>query len=236
MNNDLFQLFINTFLGSGNYSGDYWFVGMEEGGGESLEQVTSRINAWHDLGEQGLVDIYDFHIKINYPSFFTDPVKLQHTWVQQARVILSSKGFLPTIPALKAYQRDILGRKDSETCLLELLPLASPSSSVWNYDRWSELPFLKNRNAYLNYCIPWRCAFIQSQIDLFQPKYVIFLGSSYSKYWHEIAGQNVLFQNVNGFQVARSQNTLFFISKHPSARGLKNAYFEAIGSYIFECK
>ena len=31
LNDELLQHFMTTFYGSGNYSGDYWFVGMEEG-------------------------------------------------------------------------------------------------------------------------------------------------------------------------------------------------------------
>lgn len=235
-NDELLQYFITTFYGSGNYSGDYWFVGMEEGGGASLDQVKLRLNAWQDLGEQDLVDMYDFHVRINYPEYFTDPVKLQRTWLQQARIILSSKGLLPTIPALKAYQRDVIGRKGSETCLLELLPLASPSTSVWNYGHWSYLPYLKDRKTYLEYCIPWRCEHIRAQIDLYQPKYVIFLGTGYSQFWNAIAGQNNIFENIGAFQAARSKNTLFIISKHPSSRGITNAYFETIGSYILNSK
>ena len=236
INDELFYHFITTFYGSGNYSGDYWFIGLEEGGGSNLDQVELRIKTWQDLGKQDLVDIYDFHMKINYPAFFTDPVKLQRTWVQQARIILSSKGLLTIIQALKAYQRDVIGRKDSETCLLELLPLPSPSTSIWNYSRWSTLPFLKKRKAYVGYCIPWRCEYIRAKINLHRPKYVIFLGTSYLQYWKDIAGQNIFFEKFDNFQVARSQTTLFLISKHPSARGITNAYFESIGAYILDSK
>lgn len=97
LNDDLLQHFMTTFYGSGNYAGDYWFVGMEEGGGNDLDQVTARLNAWVELGEAELVDIYQFHIKINYPEYFTDPVKLQRTWMQQARIILASKGSPPLL-------------------------------------------------------------------------------------------------------------------------------------------
>lgn len=108
---ELLQQFITTFYGSGNYSGDYWFVGMEEGGGNDLDQVTARLNAWKDLGETELVDIYDFHIKIHYPEYFADPVKLQRTWMQQARVILASRGQLTTTPEVKSTKEMLLVEK-----------------------------------------------------------------------------------------------------------------------------
>jgi len=134
LSDQVLQKFMTTFYGSGNYEGDCWFVGMEEGGGNSLERVKTRIKAWQDLGETELVDIYDFHILINYPEYFTNPVKLQRTWMQQARIVLASKGLPSTTPDVKIYQRDIIGRKQSETCLHELLPLPSPGLSTWYYD------------------------------------------------------------------------------------------------------
>ncbi|MHA1268060.1 MAG: hypothetical protein ACTSRS_22775, partial [Candidatus Helarchaeota archaeon] len=121
---------------------------MEEGGGNSLERVQKRIEAWEGLGATELVDIYDFHILINYPEYFTNPVKLQRTWMQQARIVLASKGLPSSAADVKVYQRDIIGRTNSETCLLELLPLPSPSTSAWHYDQWTNIGFLKNRKVY----------------------------------------------------------------------------------------
>ncbi len=49
----LLQQFMSTFYGSGNYSGENWFVGMEEGEGNDLDQVTKRLNAWAEpLGDR----------------------------------------------------------------------------------------------------------------------------------------------------------------------------------------
>jgi len=231
---DLLYQFITTFYGSGNYSGKYWFVGMEEGGGNDLIQVTDRINTWKDLGGTELVDIFDFHIRINYPEYFTNDVKLQPTWKQQARIVLTSKGLTVTTDQVKAYQRDVIGRRDSETCLLELLPLPSPSTAIWNYDQWSDLPFLKSRKTYTEYCIPLRCDHIRSQIIKYQPRFVIFFGfgKSYKKYWHSIAGKSVHFLDKGDFFSYKSDKTLYIIAKHPAARGISNAYFESIGTYI----
>jgi hypothetical protein len=231
LNDELLEHFITTFYGSGNYSGDYWFVGMEEGGGSDLGQVTARLNAWYDLGGTELVDIFKFHIKINYPEYFTDPVKLQRTWMQQARIVLSSKGLTASTSEVKDYQRDVIGRKTSETCLLELLPLPSPSTAIWNYDRWSSLPFLKDRSAYRDYCVPWRTKHIQSQISIYKSKVVVFLGLNYFEYWQAIAGRSVTFIDKSGYWTGNSSNTIYFIAKHPAARGITNAYFEPIGCY-----
>ncbi|HSN94245.1 MAG TPA: hypothetical protein VLR89_04180 [Anaerolineaceae bacterium] len=233
LNDDLLQQFITTFYGSGNYAGDYWFVGMEEGGGSDLDQVTARLNAWKELGETELVDIYEFHIKINYPEYFTDPVKLQRTWMQQARIILKSKGLTAYSEDVKEYQRDFIGRRTGESCLLELLPLPSPSTEVWNYDHWSNLPFLTDRRTYRDYCIPWRSKHIQSQISICKPKVVVFLGLSYLEYWRAIAGQSVRFVDQVGYLAGQADGTRYIVSKHPATKGITNAYFEKIGTHIY---
>jgi len=236
LNDDLLQHFMTTFYGSGNYAGDYWFVGMEEGGGNDLDQVTARLNAWVELGEAELVDIYKFHIKINYPEYFTDPVKLQRTWMQQARIILASKGLTAFTSVVKDYQRDIIGRQNSETCLLELLPLPSPSSVVWNYEHWSNLPFLKDRKAYREYCIPWRTEHIRSQISIYKPKVLVFLGLSYLEYWQAVAGQSVRFVDQGDYWAGQADGTNYIVAKHPATKGISNAYFETIGSYIYHSR
>jgi len=223
---------MSTFYGSGNYLGEFWFVGMEEGGGNDLDQVSKRLNAWVDLGEEELVDIYEFHLKIDYPQYFRDPVKLQRTWIQQARIVLASKGLPSSTPNVRAYQRDVIGRKFSETCLLELFPLPSPSLNVWNYSLWSDLPFLEDRKIYRDYCVPWRIEHIRSRIKDHKPKFVVFMGQGYSMYWQSIAGQEHLFHDEGGFWVSNSMGTNYIITKHPAAHGVTNSYFETIGKYL----
>ena len=232
LNVTLLEKFMTTFYGSGNYTGDYWFIGMEEGGGSTFERVKKRLETWQKLGEEELVDIYKFHIGINFPDYFRNPVKLQRTWAQQARIILAAKGKPTTVDHVKAYQRDIIGRKNSETCLLELLPLPSPSTSIWNYGEWSNLHYLRDRKTYLKYCIPWRCKHIRSQIITHKPKVVVFFGKSYSPYWQQIAGNNIKFRDQGDFLIGDSMSTAFIIANHPAARGVTNAYYEEIGSLI----
>lgn len=232
LNDTLLQHFMSTFYGSGNYSGKYWFIGMEEGGGNTLEQVTKRLNAWVDLGKTELVDIYQFHLKIDYPQYFQDPVKLQKTWMQQARMMLSSKGLPSTTDDVRAYQRDHIGRKTSETCLLELLPFPSPSLNNWNYNLWSSLPFLKDRSTYRDYCVPWRIEHIRSRIKEYKPKVVVFMGQVYSNYWQMIAGRDLNFIEKGGFWAASSEGTTYIITKHPAAHGVTNAYFESISYFL----
>lgn len=232
LDDNLLQRFMSTFYGSGNYSGEYWFIGMEEGGGNDLDKVTKRLDAWVKLGGTELVDIYQFHGEIGFPKCFKDPVTLQRTWMQQARIVLASKGLPSAKPDVKVYQRDFIGRKTGETCLVELLPLPSRSLNHWDYNLWSGLPLLKDRKTYRDYCVPWRAEHIRTRIEEYKPKVVVFMGQGYLKYWNTIAGQKSSFTDKGGFWAANSEGTKFIITKHPAAFGVTNAYFETIGNFI----
>jgi hypothetical protein len=229
--------FMSTFYGSGNYNGRYWFIGMEEGGGNSLDEVSKRLTAWEELGAMELVDMVDFHFRIGVPEYFSDPVKLQRTWGQLIRIYLISQGKSDAISDLKVFQRDYLGRKDQDTCLLELLPLTSPNTTTWLYSKWSENPFLKDRLTYQENCLGQRCDHIRSQVYSFKPSVVVFYGKSYRKWWKIIAGPEVVFQEDSKAWFGVKKDTLFVISNHPTAREIGNVYFENIGirirSHIF---
>src|SRR5690606_8834650 len=101
--------------------------------------------------------------------------------------VLASKGLPSATPDVRAYQRDLIGRKTGETCLLELLPLPSRSLNHWGYNLWSSLPFLKDRKTYRDHCVTWRAEHIRTRIEEYKPKVVVFMGTGYLDYWHSIA-------------------------------------------------
>ena len=233
LDDQLLNRFIHTFYGHGNFAGKYWFVGMEEGGGNDLNEVSNRLSVWQKLKEQELVDNADFHLGLDeIPRYFSDPVKLQRTWMQLIRMVLFAEGKSANLNDLKAFQRDQLGRKDQNTCLLELLPLCSPDSSKWHYAEWSDLPFLKNRDSYRNYCREWRCSHLRSLIETHQPETVVFYSTGYLKWWQEVTGPAVIFQEDNGVRYGVFGKTQFLITHHPATVGVTNEYFEKAGLKI----
>ncbi|MFL7892770.1 MAG: hypothetical protein AB8I56_11970, partial [Anaerolineales bacterium] len=60
-NDTLLEDFINRFFGYGNFKGKYWFIGMEEGGGNSLEEINRRLDAWDMRGRREVEDVADYH-------------------------------------------------------------------------------------------------------------------------------------------------------------------------------
>lgn len=222
----LLESMINTFYGYGNYQGDYWFIGMEESGGD-FETINQRINIWSKRGQQEIEDLAAYHLAME-----TWGENIQPTWKGLIRILLSAKGYknINTKHILE-YQLNSLGRKSKETCLLELFPLPSPSIRHWLYNQHSQLAFLADRDTYRNYCVEQRINHISQSIQEHQPKAVIFYGKGYEYYWKKIINQEFL-PTKDGFLVGENRQTLFVIAKHPVAFGTSNEYFHNIGRLI----
>jgi hypothetical protein len=134
---------------------------------------------------------------------------------------------------IRDYQIYELGRKDKETCLLELLPLPSPSVNDWIYGKHSYLPYLCCRNKYIEYCVGKRINHISQRRKEYNPKVIVFYGMKYEYSWRKIADVEVTTAS-EGVLIGTNSQTVFAIVKHPVAKGLKNEYFHNIGRLIAE--
>ncbi len=230
-NDELIEKRVDTFYGYGNYQGNYWFIGMEEAGGD-FKDINNRINIWSNRGKQELDDVVEYHIAMEAGGLFQLNTAIQPTWNKLIRIVLSAKG-IENIDRedVRKYQINELGRKNQETCLLELLPLPSPSLAHWIYSQHSQLPFLSSRKNYENYCVEKRINHISNQIKEYQPKTVVFYGILYKDSWRKIA--DVEFSPTpEGFFIGKNSQTVFVIAKHPVAFGVTIEYFHNIGKSI----
>lgn len=229
-NDELLKERVDTFYGYGNYEGHYWFIGMEERG-EDFQDIEKRINIWSNRGKCEIDDVAEYHIDME-----TWDEKRQPTWDKLIRIVLSAKGTGNiNIQNVRKYQINELARKDKETCLLELLPLPSPSLEHWIYGEYSKLTFLSNRDTYENYCLEKRINHISHRIKEHQPKAVVFYGIGYKYYWRKITEKitDIEFSPTSeDFLICQNNQTVFVIAKHPVARGLTNEYFHNIGRSI----
>jgi hypothetical protein len=228
----LLEKFIHSFFGYGSYEAEYWFVGMEEGGGGTLEEIASRLRTWDYRAGQELEDVRTYHEALQIDQFFKDPVVLQPTWAQLIRVFLAANGLPAETEAIKTFQKDGLGRQGGNTCLVELMPLPSPGTNRWFYSKWSCLPYLRTRDAYKAAIQPMRLNHLKSRIKEYRPRCVVFYGKSYRTSWEEIAGTQMSTVQPNGFGLCRKGSTQFLITQHPAARGARNEYFIAAGKLL----
>lgn len=175
----LLEDFANQHYGFGNFQGGFWFVGMEEGGGESFEDIERRLQTWRKRGRLELDDVAEYHMEMGITYLFRERPRIQTTWGGLIRILLAARGETPTTDTIREYQRDRLGRATGETCLLELLPLPSPSTKHWLYGAHSKLPYLADRQAYRRALLTKRMAHLQGRIRQHQPKVVLFYGYVY---------------------------------------------------------
>lgn len=235
--NPLLQSFCDGFYGYGNYQGAYWFVGMEESGG-GFHDIQNRLNAWNQMGRHELEDVVEYHAAFGVTHLFGERPRLQSTWNKLIRILLSAEGQPVFTEAVRQYQGKMLARKDGDSCLLELLPLPSPSTAHWLYKDHSSLPQLQDRGTYMNHSAPQRAAHIRERIQEHKPKAVVFYSMShwYQHWWKLIAGVEFEYRDIGKDRISIGSNgqTVFVITKHPVTQGISNAYFHEAGRLIRE--
>lgn len=235
LNQEILSDFMNSFLGYGDFDADTWFIGMEEGGGDSLKDVETRIGTWVRRGKCALEDCAEYHLAIGAGHLFTPPVRAaQRTWDWLMRAQLLSEGKPYDSAASKTMQGERWLRYGSKTCGLELLPLPSPSINVWHYNQFSNDPILQDRASYSAAMLPTRKAKIKSAIDEHKPRNVVFYSKKYLAHWQDLMG--VGFEHQDGLAFAKTGETSFFCTLHPTAQikgaGKKKAYWENIGARL----
>jgi hypothetical protein len=232
----LLDRFCRTFYGFGNFNGRYWFIGMEEAGGESETAVANRLSHWQTQGMPEIEDLLTHAAKLGWADrYFGKRPKNQPIWNKLIRIILSAEDNVPPIlNKVKQFQRTALGRHDGNNCLLELFPLPSPSTKKWLYAKHSDLPYLSNRRVYFSHLASLRIAYLRNKIEVYRPKVVLFYGWGYKDWWQKIADVSFLQNDKEIFFVGKNSDTTFFIMKHPNTRSITNDYFHHVGRMMME--
>src|SRR5439155_1753817 len=91
-----FPAYSKQTVASQHYNGHYWLIGMEEGGGDSFDNVEKRLSAWNKRGRLELEDVAEFHRAIDLGEYFDEQPKRQPTWDKLTRILLSAEGLLST--------------------------------------------------------------------------------------------------------------------------------------------
>lgn len=69
LDDQLLDDFIQKFRGYGSYEAPWWFIGMEEGGGNDEVELASRLSAWDKRGRLELEDIAEYHREFGVTKF-----------------------------------------------------------------------------------------------------------------------------------------------------------------------
>jgi hypothetical protein len=213
LNDQLLEAFINGFYGFGNYPAQYWFIGMEEGGGNTLDAISKQLDIWDKWDRKELLDVAAYASEMKITRWYGDRPKLQPTWKHLIRIFLTAEGKPVDAETMRQYQKNVWGTEEGNTCLLELLPLPAPSIASWLYGEISTLPYLASRKTYREYVTPLRITHLQNRMMQYQPKAVIFYGSGYDSHWKRVAGIDSWEKSPEGVSFAVNNSTIFISSK-----------------------
>lgn len=224
LDDELLESYINGFYGYGSYSAPYWFIGMEPGGEVTLEQIEARLKAWDERGSPELESLGHYDKGI------------QKTWGGLIKIQFAIESRDATPDLVRSYQQSYWGKLDSETCLMELLPLPSPNAYDWAYPGWSSLTQLRSRSAYVLHYASRRTRLLRTRIREHKPKAVVFYGSKYLHWWQAITVEELKLTKLGKEKIylARNGPTLFVAIKHVTAMGTSNEYLESLGQMIAE--
>lgn len=252
LDDQLVQSFMTNFFGYGSLEASYWFIGMEEAGGATEEEIQNRMDRWKHIGSGKTVDNFEFHNGVkdgdgkSLGYLFEPNASIQPTWRGLIRIYLTAIGMTAMqLEDVRLAQINNWGRMSSNNCLLEILPLPSPGTDHWNYKDWSNLDFLKDRDSYTNSVSQYRAAELRKMVWEHQPSVVVFYSTNqnYLQYWSYISGvtftddHSVLLDvNKSGMRLTakihKMGGIVFVNCLHSTSRGVTNKYFDRLGLEI----
>lgn len=262
MNEERTAHYLTNFFGYGNWDSDFWFVGMEEGGGSEYNLVNNKIDAFslNNEDHSRLVDNYDFQVhKVGAPYNnealqFLGPrpdgrkVQLQSYWSKMIRVLLGFNAMEIDNESIREFQRMHWGRiHDNEFSLkhaiVEMMPLPSPGTGDWNYLDWTShftgtsCPVLRSRREYYSLLREDRVDLLKNKIAEHNPKFVLFNGFGHSELYDEIT-DNIAWEvkYFDGFRayIGQRADTLFVKTYQPNARPKINGVTRGITNQYWD--
>ena len=234
------EAYINNYYGFGSWKSEIWFVGMEEGGGTSIEEVQRRLDSWHN-NPSNLIDNKAHHERIGLSHFF-EKGACQRTWWKLIMFKLSLEEKLSGNESedkemIRDIQKNSWGQLDSDNALLDLFPLPSPGAGDWLYGtlNWTDIQYLQSRVSYEETLKSNRTQFIRKKIKTHRPKVVVFYSKDYTHYWNEIAEcdfnsdkANTFVEKKNSMTYLSKDNTCYVLMPQPSS-AWANSFWDNAG-------
>jgi hypothetical protein len=188
----LLNNWIHNFYGYGSWQARFWFVGYEEGGGDTPEEVAEKVNYLYTTQATGptLCDIRDLYrhvaFRIDGPRAEKFATFHDHRFGPQATLHGAWKNLIAFVhgykteklPDLLTYQKNsfVVPSIQAEA-LIQLYPLPA-HNHAWYY-AWldlPQLPFLKSRALYRDYVYPARIHTILENLRVHKPQVVVMYG------------------------------------------------------------
>ena len=197
---------LESFIGYGSLKADYWFLGMEEGGGGD-ENIRARLNF------KQIEDCKKAHEILGITKYHEGTRVIQRTWRGMCYSMLKLNHQNVTTEMIRDYQSQYLGRANGNTLVCELMPIPKPKISTWNYH--DLIPQYKSRKEYYNAVKPNRIKLIKEPYNQYSPKVIIAYGKSYWNDYKKIF-DTVKFETIKNkpFAVGTSGSTRIILTHH----------------------
>ncbi|WP_104018924.1 hypothetical protein [Roseovarius nitratireducens] len=235
LDSELLLCFADRFYGYGDLTAPIWFIGMEEGGGGE-ENIRKRLETWDARGRKQLEDIAGYHEAMTAEDLTRRKrVRIQPTWEKLIYFQMAAEAGTPTREGVRAFQKFILGREASATCLLELMPLPKKTAGSWPYGTWTDVPELWSRSLYFAHFAVKRATALRQLIEDHSPKVVVFYGKSaeFSCHWPWIAGVKLSdWEDADKWHVTERGGVHYMIAPHPVSHGSRNEVWSDMGARV----
>jgi hypothetical protein len=218
------------FVGYGNPSGRFWFLGMEEQGAAIPEDFDLELK-WR-LSFKQVEDLIPAHrrwadFKSNEPF---DPNKLVRTWSIMSRLVLRLSGSVnwQSPESVRSYQSERLGRADGETFLTELLPLPAPSLAHWPYGA-----YFPNRTEYVHQVLPRRLEQLRMLFDQHHPEFVFCYGKGYWDFHKKMFAEVEFEAKLDGrIQIGTSGSSTIVLCPFFAPFATSNSLISEVGDLV----
>lgn len=118
-----------NWQGYGNPAGQFWFIGMEEGGSPPTKELAARADLWEPVEDLALAPRPWEH-NLNLEKSITS------VWDGMCKIVgrISGAPDWNENSFVRKYQSEQLGRREGETFLTEVLPLPKRRAHEWPYE------------------------------------------------------------------------------------------------------
>lgn len=236
--------YAQQFRTQGNRDGRYWFLGIEEGGGATVEEIDAMLERWNANGRREIGCLRDPDQPPTSCGWFDTSRRggpaIQTTWGAQIRVLLSYQGEISDSEMVRAYQASRFGIPNGESCLMELLPLPNPRLNRWLYDTLVPDPEFRSRSAFIDARLHDRIDRLVELIERHQPDFVV--GFCYG-FRHHLETRLENAEDVRAAEgkrpgkalVGSLGDTVVAITYHPSYPfSARNAWYAELGGLVRE--
>ncbi len=230
----MIEAYCKQFFGFGRWDAPVWFVGLEEAGAGTPEELQARLAAWDHRGRRELEDAPSFYPACGQQSWHGPDATLQPTWRQLIRLLFLARGEPVGEEALLQYQEKKLGAFFGHVCLTELSPLPTRNQTHWPYADHQGLPDWAESRVQFNAAFAaHRIATLREKIALHHPRAVVFYFWKHRQSAEAVAGgefRPLIPEQLLGL---KRNGTAYFVTGHPAGR-YPDTYFDGLGRHFHE--